>query len=108
MIQFTVLYGHPQDTATFDRYFEEKHSPLAKKLPGLKGFMTHKPEPLNSQESSPAYLVAELFFEDREAFQAAMQSPEGQAAASDVENFATGGATLFVGEVQVYHPVAVS
>lgn len=108
MIQLTVLYGYPQDQAAFDRYYEENHSALAKKLPGLKGYTANKSVSLNPQESSPTYLIAELYFEDREALQAALQSPEGQAAANDLQHFATGGATLLVGEVQVYHPIAMS
>jgi uncharacterized protein (TIGR02118 family) len=107
MIQLTVLYGHPQDTAAFDHHYQETHGPLAKKMPGLKGYTVNRPGSLNPQEQSPAYLIAELYFEDLKALQAALQSPEGQAAAEDVQSFATGGATLLVGEVQVYHPVSI-
>jgi uncharacterized protein (TIGR02118 family) len=107
MIQLTVLYGRPQDTAAFDRYYQEKHSPLAKKMPGLKGYTANKPESLNPQETSPTYMIAELYFENRETLQAALKSPVGQIAASDAQNFATGGATMLVGEVQVYQPLAI-
>lgn len=69
--------------------------------------MTNKPAALNPQEQSPYYFIAELYFENMAAFQAAFQSPEGEAAASDLQNFATGGATFVVGEVQVYHPVSL-
>jgi uncharacterized protein (TIGR02118 family) len=107
MIQLTVLYGHPKDTAAFDRYYQETHAPLARKMPGLKGYTANKPGSLDPQGESPAYLIAELYFEDLNALQAALQSPEGQAAAEDVPRFASGGATLLVGEVQVYHPVSI-
>ncbi len=107
MIRLTVLYGYPQDQATFDRYYEETHSALAKKLPGLKGYASHKPVSLNPEEPSLTYLIAELYFEDKEALQVALQSPEGQAASDDVQHFATGGVTLLVGEVQVYHPIVM-
>lgn len=107
MIQLTVLYGHPQDTAAFDRHYEQTHAVLALKIPGLKGFVANKPSALNPQEPSPHYFVVQLYFEDMAAFQAALQSPEGQAAAGDLQNFATGGATLVVGEVQVYRPVSL-
>ena len=103
MIQLTVLYGQPKDPATFDRYHEERHTLIAKELPGLKGYASRKPVLFTGEEPSPAYLIAELYFEDREALERALQSPEGQAAVSDVENFATGGGTLLVGDVRVYH-----
>jgi len=108
MIQVTVLYGQPQDSAVFDRYYREVHAPLAKKLPGLKGYTSTKPTSINPQEPSPYYLIDTLYFESREALQATFQSPEGQAVASDLPKLANGGATLLVGELEVYDPVAIS
>jgi uncharacterized protein (TIGR02118 family) len=107
MIQVTILYGHPQDPAAFDRHYRESHASLAKKLPGLKGYTINKPTSINPQEPSPYYLIADLYFEDRETMQAAFQSSEGQAAVNDVPHFATGGVILLVGEVQVYDPVVI-
>jgi uncharacterized protein (TIGR02118 family) len=108
MIQLIVLYGHPQDPAAFDRHYREVHAPLAKQIPGLKGFMSTKPTSLTQQEPSPYYLIAQLYFEHMGALQAALQSAEGQATAGDLANFATGGATLVVGEVEVYHLISLS
>jgi uncharacterized protein (TIGR02118 family) len=42
------------------------------------------------------YLIAELEFDSMEALQAGMASPEGQAAAGDVANFAQAGVTVLV------------
>jgi uncharacterized protein (TIGR02118 family) len=42
------------------------------------------------------HLIAELEFDSMEAIQAAMASPEGQAAAADLANFAQAGVTLLV------------
>ncbi len=108
MIQLTVLYGQPQDAAAFDSYYQGSHTPLIKKLPGLKGCTINRPSVLNPQEPSPYYLIADLYFEDMQAFQAALQSPKGQAAAGDLQNFATGGAILMVGEIEIYAPVSIS
>ena len=108
MIQLTALYGHPQEPAAFDRHYREVHVPLAKKLPGLKGYTSNKPTSLNPQEQSPYYLIDTLYFENMGALQVIFQSPEGQAVAADVPNLATGGVTLVVGEIEVYDPVAIS
>ena len=108
MIQLTVMYGHPQDPAAFDRHYQGTHAALAQKLPGLKGFTITRPSSLNPQEPSPYYVIANLYFESMAAFQAGLQSPEGQAAANDLQNFASGGATLVVGEVQTFTPVSIS
>lgn len=107
MIQVTVLYGHPQDPAAFDRYYEETHIPLVKKLSRLKGLIATKLSDLNSQEQSPYYMIANLYYEDMGEVQLALQSPEGQAVAEDMHNFATGGATIVVGEVRAYEPAVI-
>ena len=108
MIQLTALYGQPQDPSAFDRYYQNTHGPLAMKIPGLKGYIANKPTAVNPQESSPHYLIAELYFDSMETLQTGLQSPEGQAAAGDTQNFATGGVTLVIGEVQVFDAVSVS
>ncbi|HLL78604.1 MAG TPA: EthD family reductase [Ktedonobacteraceae bacterium] len=108
MIQLTALYGHPQDTAAFDHYYREKHGPLASKIPGLKGFTASKSVGVDPNEQSPYYVIANLYFENMQTFMEALQSPEGQATAGDIQNFATGGCTLVVGEVDVYAPISIS
>jgi uncharacterized protein (TIGR02118 family) len=108
MVKLSVLYGQPQDPGAFDRHYNQVHVPLAKKFPGLKGFTTDKPMAIDPQEKSPYYLIATLYWENMQAFQEAVQSSEGQAAAGDLQNFATGGATLLVGELEVVAPVTLS
>jgi uncharacterized protein (TIGR02118 family) len=107
MVKLSVLYGQPQDTGAFDRHYNQVHAPLAKKIPGLKGFTTDKPMAINPQEKSPYYLIATLYWENMQAFQEGLQSSEGQAAAADLQTFATGGATLLVGELEVVAPVSL-
>ena len=87
-----VQYGRPTDPAAFDRHYREVHVPLARAIPGVVRFEIGHPDPLG--EDPAPYLVAFLDFASAEAFAAGMQSPEGAAAAGDVPNFATGGATL--------------
>ena len=48
--------------------------------------------------AAPYYYIAELSFADADVLKASLGSPEGQAAAGDVANFATGGATLMIAE----------
>lgn len=108
MIQLTVLYGHPQDPAAFDRHYQEKHAPLARTFPGLKGYTTTKTASLDPQVQAPYYFIAILYFESSETLQTALQSSPGQAAAADLETFASGGVTLLVGEVEVFNPVSLS
>jgi uncharacterized protein (TIGR02118 family) len=81
------LYRQPPDPAAFDQHYRDVHMPLAAKLPGLVKMEVAKT--FGSPGGAPQfYQVAELYFESKEAMFAALQSPEGKAAAKDVMSFA--------------------
>jgi len=46
------------------------------------------------------YRMAELYFAGPAEMQRSMASPEGQATAADLANFATGGVTMIIGAVE--------
>lgn len=98
MIKLTVLYGNPTDPEAFDEHYRTTHAPLAKKIPNLKRFEATRVTGTADGTPPPYHLIADLYFDDMEQFQAALGSPDGQAAATDVATFATGGATLLVSE----------
>ena len=100
MIKLTVLYGHPTVVETFENYYKNNHLPTAEKMEG------HEKMELTKFLSAPDggkpdyYRMAEFWFESPEAMQKTMGSPEGQATAADLGNFATGGVKLIVGVVE--------
>lgn len=104
MIRLTVLYGHPTDPDEFDRYYFETHIPLAKKMQGLKGWTIGKCEAVSADEKPAYYMIVGLYAETREAMEAIISSPEGQAAVADVPNFATGGVTFMYDNEEVLIP----
>ena len=91
--RLVVSYGQPTNPGEFDDYYRDTHVPLAVGMPGLVRFAVGHPQPLDPSQQAP-YFVAELDFESEEAMGQAFASNEGQAAAADVANFATGGATM--------------
>ncbi len=107
MYKLTVLYGHPTDPAAFDRYYYEHHIPLAKKMQGLKGWTIGKCESTEAGEKPAYYMIVSLYAESREALEATLGSPEGQAAVADVPNFATGGATFMYDNEEVIIPASL-
>jgi len=100
MIRLLVLYGHPKDPVAFDRYYEERHIPIARQMKGLKKWSVGKVEGTADGSPAPFYYVADLFMESREEFEQMLASPEGQAAVADVPNYATGGVTFLYTEVE--------
>jgi uncharacterized protein (TIGR02118 family) len=99
MVKLVVAYGAPEDPAAFDAHYASTHGPLAQQIPNLRRFDAGKV--LGTPDGSPApyYFLAELFFDSLEELQAAMGSPEGEAAAADVATFASGGATLMIAQL---------
>ena len=87
MVKLVAIYSKPDDVDAFDKHYFDVHVPLAKAMPGLK-----KVE-VSRYTGSPAgdpryYLMAELYFENKDAMFAGLNSPEGKAAAKDVMGFA--------------------
>jgi len=85
MARVLVLYKTPKDTAAFDRHYSQTHIPVAKKIPGLRKYEISQGPVTSPTGASGVHLVATLHFDDMAAVQKAFGSPEGQAAAADVQ-----------------------
>jgi uncharacterized protein (TIGR02118 family) len=98
MAKLVVLYSKPSNPAAFDAHYASTHAPLAKKIPGLKRYEISTGPVATPAGDSPYHLVAILGFDSVAALQAGLESPEGQAAAGDLANFAQAGAELLIFE----------
>ena len=97
MVKVSVLYGQPADPSTFDSYYNNTHMPLVAKvnLPRSEAARVIA----TPDGSEPAYYrIFEIWFEVMQEMQQTL-SPEGQAMVSDMPNFATGGATVLISEI---------
>jgi uncharacterized protein (TIGR02118 family) len=98
MVKLVVAYGQPEDPAAFDEHYASTHRPLAEKIPNLRRFEAGKVLGTADGTPAPYYFIAELWFDDADELQAAMESAEGQAAGADVPTFASGGATMMIAQ----------
>lgn len=103
MIKYVALYRKPADPEGFDQKYFDSHKPLIDKVPGLlrqeiaKVARTFVPGFLGENEP---YLIAELYFESKDAMKAAFQTPEWQASGANLTEI--GGmelVTMFSAEV---------
>ncbi len=95
MHKLVVLYPEPTDRDAFTAYYEATHLPLAAKLPGLIRWQyTTNVSAQPDGTPAPYFAVFEAEFATATDFANAMGSPEGQAVAQDVPNYATGGAIV--------------
>lgn len=94
MAKLIALYKHPKDPAAFDSYYKTTHIPLAWTIPGLRSYEVSRGPVLLPEGASQYHLVATLGFDSIADIEAAFASPEGQATAADLGNFADGGVEL--------------
>ena len=96
MATLVALYRKPADAEAFDAYYFSQHVPTAKKVPGLRRYEISS-GPIGTPQGDSAYhLIATLSFDSVDAIRRALASPEGQAAAGDLANFAQAGVELLV------------
>lgn len=96
MAKLVAIYKTPKDPAKFDAYYYATHVPLAKQIKGLRSYEVSTGTIGLPVEPGNVHLVALLEFDSAAAIAAALGSPEGQATAGDVANFADGGVELMI------------
>ena len=99
MIKLIALFRKPADTAEFDRHYDTVHTPLVRQYPGLRKLeITHiTGAPIGE---SKFHLMCEMYWDSKDAMDAALASKEGKAVARDLMSFAADVVTVFHGDVQ--------
>ncbi len=83
----------------FVKHWNEVHTEIALKLPGLKGYVLN-PIDREKYPESPIDGFSELWFDSIEDAVAAFDSPTGKIAFEDVPNFADHVAVTYVTEIR--------
>ena len=89
MVKIVVLLSRRPGMSReeFEWYWREQHLPLVAKLPGLRRLVANRVLP-GPHDPAPAYDgVAEDWFDDLQAHDAALASPQGQAVLADAATF---------------------
>ena len=95
-VKLVVLYTHPDDPDAFDRYYFDTHVPLVNVIPGLQRAETGRLVAALDGGEQTYYRVAELYFADQAALEAAFGSDEGKATATDYQQIAPPGSRMFI------------
>ena len=81
MARVVVMFRTPKDTVAFDEHYFDTHVELAKMLPGLRKYEILQGPAAVDDEAF--HLVATFYFDDADAANWALASPEGKAAEAD-------------------------
>lgn len=90
MYKLVVMYPQPDDPQAFIDYYESRHLPSLKALPGLVAASYGRID----DPASSWFVIFEALFADQVAMQAALQSDAGLALAKDIPNYSPLGANL--------------
>jgi len=73
-----------EDRAEFDEHYQQVHYPLAEKLPGVRRITVLTGG--ETARTSGVFRLAEVYWDDRSAFERASESQEWQAMAADAQH----------------------
>lgn len=91
-MKLVALYKHPEDAQAFEDAYFNSHLPLIAKVPGLqKTVITRFDRKLMGDDF---YMMAEMYFADKDALKNGMRSQEMVAAGENLNTFASGLTTL--------------
>jgi uncharacterized protein (TIGR02118 family) len=98
-VKLVVLYTQPDDADAFDEHYLGVHGPLADKIPGLERWESARMVAAADRGEQTYFRIAELYFADQEALEAALGSDEGKAVGADYQQIAPPGSRMFVATV---------
>lgn len=98
-VKLVVLYTQPDDAEAFDEHYLGKHGPLVDSVPGLERWEGAKFVAAADDGEQTYHRIAELYFTDEAAMQAALASDEGKATAGDYQRIAPPGSRMLVAAV---------
>jgi uncharacterized protein (TIGR02118 family) len=105
MISIVAVHGMPNDPQAFDSYYNDVHTPLVQRIPGVINIRYgHVLQRADAESAN--YLICDTYFADEASLQTALDSPEMADALADVPNFSTGGVTIFFADVADYAPIS--
>ena len=82
-----LVHRRPELTRDeFHRRWREKSGPIGSKIPGLRKYVQHHAVSGPDGDEPPYDGFAEMWWDDGESLQKALESPEGQAAVEDIES----------------------
>lgn len=96
MIVLNAVYQKPEDEAAFKEHYKNVHMPLMAKTPGLLKTDVEYISSVFIGDADDYYMIARMYFENKDSFKTAMNSDENRAAGKDLMGFAKGRVSLYV------------
>ncbi len=95
-VKLVVLYTQPDNAESFDEHYLGVHGPLVDKIPGLQKWEGGRFAGAADGGEMTYHRIAELWFDDQAALEAALATDEGKQTAGDYQEIAPPGSRMFV------------
>jgi uncharacterized protein (TIGR02118 family) len=100
MHKLTILFEPPDEWLSFEQDWQ-KFLGLAEQMPGLRRELIGRVQQVvHGGGGNPCVLIHELLFDTKAALEAALKSPQGEAAGQWLQTFTRGRITLLISEHQ--------
>ncbi|MFC3039508.1 EthD family reductase [Virgibacillus xinjiangensis] len=97
MVKLIALYKKPENEQAFDEHYQNVHTPITKKIPGLRKMEVTRIVGAPTGESD-YYLLCEMYYDDHSSLKQAMKTEESKESAKDLMSFAGDIVTMMIGE----------
>ena len=100
-VKLSVIYDNPADPDAFEKHYLGEHLSLAGKVQGVRRAETAKVFPKEDGSPTPAYRIAELYFDDYDSAVTAIESSEGQALLADAKQIGSSGVKFLLCDIEI-------
>lgn len=106
MVRIVALHQKPADPDAYMSYYLQTHMPIVRRVPRVRNIRYGKVISGEDGSPPPCWLISDVYFDDWESLQAALQSAQMQEAFADIPNFITpGNVTIMFCEAEDIAPL---
>jgi uncharacterized protein (TIGR02118 family) len=91
MARIVAFHKQPPDPEAFLEYYRDVHIPIVRKIPGLRNIRWGKVLRTADDSTAPCWLISDVYFDNMDALETALGSPEMKEAFDDIPNFILDG-----------------
>lgn len=87
MGRIVAFHQRPPDPEAWLNYYRDVHIPIVRKIPGLRNIRWGKVLRTSDGSPAPCWLISDVYFDDFDALENALETPEMKGAFDDTSKF---------------------
>ena len=91
MARIVAFHKRPPDPEAWLEYYRDVHIPIVRKIPGVRNIRWGNVLRTTDGSPPPCWLISDVYFDDMDALETALQTPEMHEAFADTSKFILDG-----------------